>query len=155
MLRRTLPAILLSGLAGAILMYVLDPHLGNRRRKMAIQKLIGTYHRSTHQLAHIGRTSSARLYGLSQRLTHLRPGEKDTPNDETLTQRVRSQLLRDPAMHRHHLNINAEHGIIVLRGAVDHPEQISKLEKEARHIPGVQGIHNLLHLSGTPAPMSH
>lgn len=154
MLRRIIPALLLGSLAGAVLMYVLDPDRGNRRRKMAAQQLIGLSHRSAHQLTRTGRITHARLYALRQRLTHLKPAAKLTPNDETLTQRVRSQVLRDPALHHHRININTERGTVVLRGEVDRPEQMRHLEQAVRHIPGVCGVENLLHLPNTPAPMS-
>lgn len=154
MLRRIIPALLLGSLAGAVLMFFSDPDRGNRRRKMAAQQLVGLSHRSTHQLARAGRVTQARLYALWQRLTHLKPATKPLANDETLTQRVRSQVLRDPALHHHRLNINTEQGTVVLRGEVDRPEQMRQLEQAVRHIPGVRGVENLLHLPNTPAPMS-
>ena len=154
MLRRTIPFILLAGGMGAALMYFLDPHQGNRRRKMAVQQTISSFHHSRARLAHTGRATSARLYGLWQRLTHLKPTDRPTPNDETLTQRVRSHVLRDPHLSTHRININSEYGVVVLRGEVDHPEQIRHLEKEARNIPGVLNVKNLLHLPNTTAPMS-
>ena len=153
-LRRSIACILLAGGIGAALMYFLDPHQGNRRRKMAVQQVVGSYHHSSKRLIHASRATSSHLRGLWQRLTHLKPAAKPTPNDETLTQRVRSQLLRDPHLSRHRININSEYGVVVLRGEVEHQEQIRHLEKEARHIPGVLDVHNLLHLPNTPAPMS-
>lgn len=152
-LRRSIACTLLAGGLGAALMYFLDPKSGNRRRKMATQQVLATFHHSSKRIAHTGRSTSARLYGLWQHLTHLKPTARPTPNDETLTQRVRSRVLRDPHL-RHRININSEYGIVFLRGEVDGPEQIKHLEKEARSIPGVQGVHNLLHLPNTPAPMS-
>jgi osmotically-inducible protein OsmY len=153
MLRRTIPFILLAGSIGAALMYFLDPKSGNRRRKMTVQQVVGAFHHSRARIAHTGRTSSARVYGLWQRLTHLKPTDRPTPNDETLTQRVRSRLLRNPHLSAHRININSEYGVVVLRGEVDDPKQISHLEKEARSIPGVLNVKNLLHLPHTPAPM--
>ena len=154
MLRRTIPFLLLAGVVGAALMYFLDPKSGNRRRKMTVQQVIGAAHHSSKRVAHAARSTTARLHGLWLHLTHLKPTDRPTPNDETLTQRVRSRVLRDPHLSRHRININSEYGVVVLRGEVDEPEQMRHLEKEARGIPGVQGVHNLLHLPNTPAPMS-
>jgi osmotically-inducible protein OsmY len=50
------------------------------------------------------------------------------------------------------ININAEYGVITLRGAVDRPDQIDELERRVRRVNGVQDVANLLHLSGTTAP---
>ena len=155
MLRRTIPFILLAGGIGAALMYFLDPKSGNRRRKMTVQQVLGAFHHSRAWIAHTGRTTSARLYGFWQRLTHLKPTDRPTPNDETLTQRVRSRLLRDPHLSTHRININSEYGVVILRGEVDNPKQIRHMEKEARGIPGVLNVKNLLHLPNTPAPMTH
>lgn len=158
MQRRTLPVLLLGsvigGLTGAVLMYFLDPKQGNRRRKMTAQQVVASFHHTRDQLVRRGRATNAQLYGYWQQLTHLKPAEKPTPNDETVTQRVRSQVLRNPALHHHRININTQHGVVFLRGEVDTPEQMRHLEKEIRHIPGVRGVQNLLHLPHTPAPTS-
>jgi osmotically-inducible protein OsmY len=50
------------------------------------------------------------------------------------------------------ININAEEGVIVLRGELDRAEHISQLEEAARRVKGVRGVRNLLYLHGTPAP---
>ena len=74
------------------------------------------------------------------------------PNDATLVQRVESQIMRGQEVPKGAININAEDGVVVLRGELDRPEQIRDLEGAARHVKGVRGVRNLLHLHGTPAP---
>jgi osmotically-inducible protein OsmY len=49
--------------------------------------------------------------------------------------------------------VNAQHGIVQLRGEVDSPELIDDLVQKVRSIQGVREVENLLHLAGTPAPM--
>ena len=80
------------------------------------------------------------------------PRRTRTPNDATLVQRVESQIMRGQEVPKGAININAEDGVVVLRGELDRPEQIRDLEGAARHVKGVRGVRNLLHLHGTPAP---
>jgi osmotically-inducible protein OsmY len=50
------------------------------------------------------------------------------------------------------INVNAENGVIVLRGEVEEPDLIRDLEQKTRKVQGVQEVENLLHTPGTPAP---
>ncbi len=74
------------------------------------------------------------------------------PNDAALAHRVESELFRDPDTPKGRININAEAGIVVLRGELDQPEQIRAIDAAVSRMAGVRGVHNLLHLPGTPVP---
>ena len=43
--------------------------------------------------------------------------------------------------------------MVVLRGQVERPELIDALVEKTRGIQGVKGVENLLHVTGTEAPM--
>jgi hypothetical protein len=148
-------AVMLAGVTGAALAYFLDPNAGRRRRHTARDKLFAISRRGVVHAQRFGRFTSSTIYGYSQKLIHLMPTARPTPSDETLAQRVRSKILRDPALPKHRITISAEQGIIILRGEVDQPEQIRTLEKKARKIPGVRGVENLLHLSGVFTPTQY
>jgi hypothetical protein len=98
------------------------------------------------------RGAAADAYGVSHRIVHLVPRETDMTDDETLRMRVESQLFRDRHIPRASMNINAEHGTIILRGELDSIDDIARLEDRVRHVHGVRGVQNLLHPRGTPAP---
>jgi osmotically-inducible protein OsmY len=98
------------------------------------------------------RGAAADAYGMSHKIVHLVPRETDVTDDETLRQRVESQLFRDRHIPKGNLNISAEHGKVILRGELESPSEIARLEERVRHIPGVRGVQNLLHPRGTPAP---
>jgi osmotically-inducible protein OsmY len=66
--------------------------------------------------------------------------------------KVESELFRDPSVPKGSININVEQGVVVLRGEVPDPELAERLEHEARAIPGVWEVENLLHGPGEPAP---
>jgi osmotically-inducible protein OsmY len=49
--------------------------------------------------------------------------------------------------------VNAQDGVIQLRGEVQTPDQIRDLETKTRKVSGVRDVENLLHVQGQPAPM--
>jgi len=145
--------LLLASAAGAAVAYFLDPEQGRRRRNVTSDRLAATVRRGSRNLGRTGRYAAAEVYGLSQKARHLTPQEKLAPNDATLSQRVESEVFRNPEIPKGRINVNAEQGVVVLRGEVDRPEQIRSIEAAVRRVPGVVDVENLLHLPDTPAPM--
>lgn len=143
---------LAAGALGALLTYLFDPDLGRRRRSLARDRLGGSLRHGFGGLRRTARSVAADTYGLAQQAQHLQPEHWSVPDDTTLAQRVQTELFRDPAIPKARININAEAGIIVLRGELDRPEQIRAIEHAVSRMPGVRGVHNLLHLRGTPVP---
>ena len=143
---------LLACAAGAALTYMLDPDRGRRRRAMARHRLMGTARRSRRRAARLGRSAGAEAYSVTQKVTHLRPEDKGPVDDVTLTRMVESELFRDPDVPKGQININAQEGVVVLRGEVERPEQIKNLETKVRKVHGVRDVQNLLHTAGTPPP---
>lgn len=139
-------------LAGGVLTYFLDVERGRRRRNMFRDRLMARTRRLGRAISGMWRTAAAETYGVSHRIVHLVPRETDVPDDETLCQRVESQLYRDRHIPKGNLNINCEHGMVILRGMLDSPNDITQLEERVRRIHGVRGVQNLLHTRGTPAP---
>jgi osmotically-inducible protein OsmY len=52
------------------------------------------------------------------------------------------------------ISINADRGIVVLRGVLESDQEIRRVEEQVRGVPAVHDVQNLLHLPGTPAPAS-
>jgi osmotically-inducible protein OsmY len=73
-------------------------------------------------------------------------------DDATIAHRVESVLFRDADVPKGRINVNAENGRVYLRGTVDDPGLIARLERAARDVRGVRGVVNLLHTPGSPAP---
>jgi osmotically-inducible protein OsmY len=48
--------------------------------------------------------------------------------------------------------VNAENGVVFLRGEVDRPELIGALEARVRKVKGVRGVENLLHTPASSPP---
>ena len=99
------------------------------------------------------RQLTAQTNGLWQRLTHLREQSKPQPNDATLAAKVQSEVLGVAALPAGHVNVNAENGIVILRGQVESQGLIEELVAKARKVQGVQGVESLLHLPGAETPM--
>jgi osmotically-inducible protein OsmY len=134
----------LFAVAGAALAYLFDPQSGKRRRHVARDKTVSFFRRKGRRAA---RAVVSESYGLAMKATHTRETSKPQPNDATLVQKVESEVFRDPTIPKGQINVNAENGVVFLRGAVDSPELISELEKATREVKGVQGVENLLHLT--------
>jgi hypothetical protein len=73
-------------------------------------------------------------------------------DDAELAHKVESIVFRDESLAKGKISINAENGTVFLRGQVDSPDTIVRLERSVRDVEGVGGVENLLHVPGTPAP---
>jgi osmotically-inducible protein OsmY len=145
--------LLLAAIAGAAAMFFLDPERGKRRRALARDRSAGTLRRAQDVSERLQRRVASDAYGVSQRMAH--PAEmQDAPaNDAILAGTVMTELFRDPRIPKGSINVNAEEGVVQLRGQVERPEMIREIEERVRHIPGVIDVESLLHLPGTAAPM--
>ncbi len=82
----------------------------------------------------------------------LKAETKLNPDDQTLVDRVESEIFRDRKEVKGKVNINAEEGVVVLRGELESQDLIEDLVKAAREVDGVRNVENLLHTPGTEAP---
>src|SRR2546423_144140 len=140
------------GAIGTAIVYFLDPDKGRSRRAMARDRIPALLRRRAERLERAGRAVSAQAQGAAQKAQHLQEEEKPQPDDATLAHKVESEVFRDADMPKGQINVNAEHGVVVLRGEVGQPELIRDLEERTRKVQGVREVENLLHLPGTPAP---
>jgi osmotically-inducible protein OsmY len=141
-----------SAAIGAALAYFLDPDRGKGRRAMAKDRLTKTLRQGSESVKDTARYTASKAEGISQKVTSRNTIDDLEPNDPTLVQKVESEIFRDPEVPKGQININAENGVVVLRGQLDNPDQIRRVEESVRAIPGVEGVENLLHLPDAPAP---
>jgi osmotically-inducible protein OsmY len=66
---------------------------------------------------------------------------------EDVRVRVLNALHWDLAVPRHRLNVNVENGWVTVSGMVDLPYQRTCAESDARSVPGVVGVTNLIQLA--------
>lgn len=137
---------------GAAIMWLLDPNSGRRRRALVRDRTLAFFRRGARRGVRAGRAVGAEAYGLSQKATHVREEPKDF-DDQTLKNKVETELFRDADAPKGQVDVNAQNGVVQLRGEVESPELIDELIERARKVQGVRDVENLLHLPGTPAPM--
>ncbi|HXF35971.1 MAG TPA: BON domain-containing protein [Actinomycetota bacterium] len=137
----------MGGGIGALLSYLWDPDRGRARRVRLRDRAAGLGRRVRRRGARRGWKAISDARGLILRLRHRR--EEIPENDETLVQKVRSEVLGRGDMPSG-VTVGAERGVVSLRGQVQHPHDIRTLERAVRRVPGVRGVENLLHLPGVP-----
>ena len=137
---------------GAALAYFFDPETGNRRRSMTRDRVLAFFRRTGHQAGRAGQAAKSQAYGVTQKAVHLKDRTKEEPDDATLAHKVETELFRDADVPKGDINVNAENGVVYLRGQVADEGLAETLGKSARKIQGVREVENLLHTPGTPAP---
>jgi hypothetical protein len=139
---------------GAALEFFLDPRNGRRRRKLVHDRIRGTVRRRTRKLERHAHYEAGKMIGLAHAITH-HDRSPDGLDDVGLVHKVESELFRDRTIPKGQISINAERGIVVLRGQLQDQQQIVRIERATRKVAGVRDVENLLHPPGVPAPPSH
>jgi hypothetical protein len=139
-----------SGLAaGVALEFFLDPRSGGRRRHHLRDRVKATVRRRARGVERQTRYEVGKVAGI----THPQH-EAAELDDISLVHKVESELFRDRSIPKGRISINADRGIVVLRGQLDDAQEIQRIGREARKVAGVRDVDNLLHLPGAPAPAS-
>ncbi|MEA2364773.1 MAG: hypothetical protein QOE69_1868 [Thermoleophilaceae bacterium] len=81
-----------------------------------------------------------------------RPPAEERLNDPALARKVESEVFRDKHIPKGHISVNAEYGVIYLRGEVPDEKVRTDLTVRARAVDGVRAVENLTHLPGEQAP---
>jgi predicted exporter len=137
--------------AGAALEFFLDPRNGRRRRRLVRARVKATLRRRARSVERQTRYEAGKVAGITHRITHPQH-EAAELDDISLVHKVESELFRDRSIPKGRISINADRGIVVLRGQLDDAQDIERVEREVRKVAGVRDVDNLLHLPGAPAP---
>jgi BON domain len=140
---------------GAIAEYFLDARAGRRRRHTARDRALSRIRRSERRAIVRAHRTEARAVGMARRTINDRRFRRREPLDDiTLAHKVDSELSRLADVPKGQIVINAEDGVVFLRGVVERQDDIERLQAATRRIAGVRDVESLLHLPGTPAPAS-
>jgi osmotically-inducible protein OsmY len=142
-----MPFFVLAGAIGAAIAYFFDPDNGRRRRKVLADKA-GKYARQAGQQA---QGAGAQASGLKAKASNRKEAAKPQPDDVTLARKVETEIFRDADVPKGQINVNAEDGVVYLRGEVE-PDLAQDLAAKAGKVQGVLGVENLLHAPGEEAP---
>jgi BON domain len=139
-------------LLGWLLAYLFDPRLGKRRRSVARDWTLARGRRALRRSERAQRYATSTAIGKGRALLH-RYERKPQPDDSTLAHKVESIIFRDATVPKGQISVNAEDGVVWLRGEVPDQSMLEALVDQTRHVQGVQRVESLLHLPGQPAPM--
>lgn len=144
--RNQVPVYLSAAMGGAALAYFLDPQSGRRRRHQTRDQLLSLARQGTKRARKLVHHASADAAGTARRAAHaLRRAEDVELDDATLVDKVESIVFRKHDVPKGQININAENGVVFLRGQVEDPGLVETLETRVRKVRGVKDVENLLH----------
>jgi osmotically-inducible protein OsmY len=149
-----LPSFVLGAAVGAGGYFFLDPQHGKRRQNTARDKALKYARMGSQEAARRAEYAVGAAKGAVQEQV---PGGGEKPakslNDAALARKVETEIFRPQDVPKGKVSVNVEDGVVYLRGEVDQQDMIDRLGEEARKVEGVQGVKNLLHVPGAPAPM--
>jgi osmotically-inducible protein OsmY len=138
--------------AGAAAAYFLDPQGGARRRKETREKTLSTVKSNVSSAASQATAQASKVAGKAGgAVRSAAPGSSEY-DDVTLARKVETEIFRAEDAPKGLVSVNAENGVVFLRGELDEPAWIERLGTEAEKVSGVKAVRNLLHRPGTPAP---
>ncbi len=151
---RELAAVAASALAaGAALEFFFDPRSGKRRRHLVRDRTTAAFRRRARKVERQAHYEAGKMVGLAHAITHHDHAVPEL-DDVSLVRKVESELFRDRTIPKGPISINADRGIVVLRGQLEDAQEIERIEREVRGVAGVRDVENLLHPPGVPAPAS-
>jgi osmotically-inducible protein OsmY len=145
---RKVRLLIIGGGTAALLVYLFDPDRGKTRRTQMKDRIGGLLRTAQQRAGRTGRRAASDVAGFKDRVIHA--GDTPPPNDPALVAKVESEVMgRYPQLS---ISVNAQHGVVGLRGEVSTDELRSEIEQAVRKVTGVIDVDNLLHLSGQRAP---
>jgi osmotically-inducible protein OsmY len=135
-------------LIGAGMAYLLDPRHGKRRRHVLRDRSLRVVRRSQRLGTKKVKFVSGHLHGLMALVRRLSTRPAVAVDDETVTQRIRSDAFRDVGVSTREVEVEVEDGIATLRGSVDDRSIADNLVTRVGKVPGVRDVAAMLRVSG-------
>jgi hypothetical protein len=151
------PAIVGAITAGAVLMFILDPQTGGRRREVVKDRAGVAAQSAGGAIGTAAQKAATGAKEVSQKAIQLIPLQSFGfhTNGSALVHEVERAVYDDPDVSKGQLSLDAHDGVVFLRGEVERPEQIESIEQTVRGVPGVRDVENLLHLPETSEPTQY
>jgi hypothetical protein len=135
--------------AGAIAQYFLfDRRNATRRRHIARERGMAIARRRSRAAVRRAKYLEGVAEGVAHRAAHALPGrngQRDALDDVSLARKVESIAFREAGVSKAHVSVNAEKGVVYLRGRVESDREIEDLLRAAAAVEGVARVENLLH----------
>jgi osmotically-inducible protein OsmY len=144
--------LLIGAAAGAAAQYFFDAQAGRRRREAARQQGMSAAKRQANEAAHKLDQAAHQAKGKMASVIPHGSDAHDELGDAGLARKVESEIFRAADAPKGQVAVNAENGVVFLRGELDDPQWIARLGDDAARVSGVAAVRNLLHTPVTPAP---
>src|SRR3954454_11449895 len=136
---------------GAAAAYFFDPQGGKRRRQELLDRGASLSRKGASDAVGKATEAAHKAKGAAMSAAPTGTPSHEDLGDVGLVRKVESEIFRDADAPKGQVSVNAENGVVALRGEVD-TEWIERLGQAAEKVGGVQAVRNLLHAPGTPAP---
>lgn len=145
---RTVTLLTVGGLLGVAVTLIVDPRRRGKRRQQA-EQAAAQARRTAGGVADATAHAARRAKGTAAEATApIRHALREDPDGRTLSDRVKSEVLRSHDLPKGDIVIDAVDGIVTLRGAVASVEQREQLVTGAAGVDGVDRVECLLHVRG-------
>jgi hypothetical protein len=148
----TMAALLVAAGVGALAEYFFDRQHGARRRHVVRDRARAALRRRSREAVRRAKYLEGVAEGVAYKAAHAVPGiggHKEPPDDVTLAQKIESIAFRKAGVPTGPVSVNADNGVIFLRGRLESEGQIEELVRAIHAIEGVKGVKNLLHAPTT------
>jgi osmotically-inducible protein OsmY len=143
--------LVVGGLIGAAVAYLLDPVSGRGRRTRLRDRGLAESRRLRERADAKKRHLSNVTRGAMSELSAPGPDERD-PDDTTIAQRIQSEVFGSADVPKDRIALTVADGVAELRGELDAQEDIDALFIRVSAVPGVRDVRNHLRVFGAPAP---
>jgi len=134
---------------GAIAEYfVFDRRHATRRRHIARERGMAIARRRSRAAVRRARYLEGVAEGVAHRAAHAVPGrngQREALDDVSLARKVESVAFREAGVSKAHVSVNAENGVVYLRGRLESEREIEDLVRAAGTVEGVVRVENMLH----------
>ena len=128
--------------------FLLDRRHATRRRHIARERGIAIARRRSRAAVRRAKYLEGVAEGAAHRAAHVLPGRngrREALDDVSLARKVESIAFREARVSKAHVSVNAEKGVVYLRGRVESDREISDLLRAAAAVEGVARVQNMLH----------
>ena len=132
--------------------FIFDRANARRRRHMARERGLAKLRRRSRAAVRQAKYTEGVAEGVAHRAAHAMPGvgkRKEPLDDVSLAQKVEGEAFRQARVSKAHVSVNAEGGVVYLRGRLDSKREIEALVRAAGAVEGVNRVENKLHTPQT------
>jgi osmotically-inducible protein OsmY len=128
--------------------FIFDRTNARRRRHMARERGLAKLRRRSRAAVRRAKYMEGVAEGVAHRAAHAMPGvgsRKEPLDDLSLAQKVEGEAFRQAGVSKAHVSVNAEGGVVYLRGRLDSEHEIEALVRAVGAVEGVKRVENKLH----------